>query len=247
MKSLYRKLLVRLHPYKTLHFDYLMRMRTSLAGESMLHEGNIYALDYACRHLPDEGAVLEIGSFAGMSANVISWLLRQHHKERPFYTCDPWIYDGYHDHIKADDPNYMAHFEGSQNITREEYTDFIRESFIRNTSLFSRDLLPHAIQLHAQDFFKAWGKNTPQTDVFGRKAPTGGPLSLVYIDGDHSYDAARQDVEKSLEWLVPGGFLLLDDSADFWQYGSALLAKEMRRWKNVSLVMKNPNYLYQKI
>jgi len=245
--NLLRKLRRRLHPYKTIQDDYLTRMRGSVAGEGMLHEGNIYCFDYVFRHLPTAGAVLEIGSFGGMSTNVISWLLRKHGVRRPFFTCDPWVYGGYYDQIKGDDAQYMAHFEGSASITRSEYTGFIRDSFIRSTRLFSREALPHTLQLTSDDFFRAWRAGEVSEDVFGNQAPLGGPLSFVYVDGDHTYEAARRDAENALDLLVPGGFLLLDDSADFWNFGSVRLARELRRLKGLELVMKNPNYLFRKM
>lgn len=245
--SLYRKLLLRLYPYKNLHDDYITRLQGSIGGAGMLHPGNVYALDYAIRRAPAEGAILEIGSFAGLSTNVITWLLRKHQRlSTPFFCCDPWVYDGYHDKVRHDDAIYMQHFEGCEHVTREVYTRFIRESFIRNTQLFTPDALPHALHLESDLFFDAWKKEETYTDVFGRQVPLGGRLSFVYIDGDHSYEQARRDVENTLEYLLPGGLILLDDSADYWKYGSVRLAREMRRWKGLGLVMKNPNYLFVK-
>lgn len=245
--SLYRKLLLRLYPYKSLSDDYITRLQGSIGGAGMLHPGNVYALDYAIRHAPSEGAMLEIGSFAGLSTNVITWLLRKTQRlSTPFFCCDPWVYDGFNDKVKRDDAVYMTHFEGCEHVTRAEYTRFIRESFVRNMQLFSQDALPKALHTDSDTFFEAWKKKEIHTDVFGRQAQLGGAMSFAYIDGDHSYDQARRDVENTLEYLLPGGYLLLDDSADYWKYGSVQLAKEMRRWKGLNLVMKNPNYLYIK-
>ena len=41
-----------------------------------------------------------------------------------------------------------------------------------------------------------------------------GPVDLVYIDGDHSYDGTRCDVERYGSRLRPGGALLLDDAVN---------------------------------
>ena len=245
--SLYRKLLLRLYPFKTLRDDYITRLQTSVGGAGMLHEGNVYALDYAIQHMPTQGAVLEIGSFAGLSTNVISWLMRKHGRlSQPFFSCDPWLYDGYYDVQRKDDSSYLAHFEGCTHVTRADYRKFIQDSFIRNTRLFSQGHLPHTLACTSDEFFGTWKKGALCTDVFERTVQSGGLFSFVYVDGDHSYEQARRDVENALEYLLPGGFLLLDDSADFWNYGSVRLAKEMKRWKGLELVMKNPNYLYRK-
>ncbi len=244
--SLYRKLLLRLHPFRSLPDDYITRMRSAIGGAGMLHDGNVYAFDYVLQRLPLEGAVLEIGSFAGLSTNVIAWLMKKHQIQRPFFSCDPWLYDGYYDQIRQQDTVYMTHFEGCNHITRGAFTDFIRDSFIRNTQFFSEANKPHTLHLTSDHFFEAWKGNQIQADVFNRPARLGGPLSFVYVDGNHAYDVARRDVENSLEFLKSGGFILLDDSADYWKYGSVQLAKEMKQWKGLELVMKNPNYLFRK-
>jgi len=66
------------------------------------------------------------------------------------------------------------------------------------------------------------------------------------VDGDHTDEVVRRDVENALEFMVPGGYLLLDDSADYWNYGSVRLAQKLRKRPNLELVRKNPNYLYRK-
>ena len=38
------------------------------------------------------------------------------------------------------------------------------------------------------------------------------PFGMVFVDGDHNYDAVRRDVEDWLPKLKPGGFLLIHDS-----------------------------------
>lgn len=45
------------------------------ANEGMLNKGNIYCIEYAVNHLPSNSPVIEIGSFCGLSTNVISHYL----------------------------------------------------------------------------------------------------------------------------------------------------------------------------
>jgi hypothetical protein len=45
----------------------------SFANSGMLHRGNLYCFDYAIEHLPTEAPIIEIGSFCGLSANVITY------------------------------------------------------------------------------------------------------------------------------------------------------------------------------
>lgn len=245
---MFRRLLRRLLPSEPRFRDeFIARIRVAVAGEGMMTEGNIFAFDHAIRHLPPTGAVLEIGSFGGMSTNIIAHLLRKHgHAARPFFTCDPWVYEGFHDTTRRDDARYMALVDGSEQMQRIDYMEFVRESFLRSTRFFSSENLPHSLRLTSDAFFEKWETGGPATDIFGNVAQLGGPLAFAYVDGDHAYDFARRDLENALRWLVPGGFLLLDDSADGLHYGSARLAKELLRDARVALVSRKPNYLFRK-
>jgi methyltransferase family protein/glycosyl transferase family 1 len=42
-----------------------------------------------------------------------------------------------------------------------------------------------------------------------------GPVELLYLDGDHHYEAVREDLELWLPFVVPGGLILLHDSRRF--------------------------------
>jgi len=40
-------------------------------------------------------------------------------------------------------------------------------------------------------------------------------FAVVFIDGDHSYEAARSDIEKYAPLVRPGGYMIVDDGASF--------------------------------
>jgi hypothetical protein len=65
----------------------------SYAIPGMLDPGNIYWMDYAIRNLPGAGRILEIGSFCGLSTNVITHFKRLHGKRNPLITCDQWDFE----------------------------------------------------------------------------------------------------------------------------------------------------------
>lgn len=46
--------------------------------------------------------------------------------------------------------------------------------------------------------------------------PKPGLFDMVFIDGDHSYEAVRQDITIAMHFMVPGGLLLGDD---YWING----------------------------
>ncbi|MEZ4827466.1 MAG: class I SAM-dependent methyltransferase [Bacteroidia bacterium] len=74
----------------------------------------------------------------------------------------------------------------------------------------------------------------------------GGTVSFGFIDGDHHPEAARLDWENLDRHLEPGGFVLLDDSADHTSGSRNALARELLRHKGYDFVLKNPNYLFRK-
>ncbi|MFN0202434.1 MAG: class I SAM-dependent methyltransferase [Bacteroidia bacterium] len=248
MLNTLRRYYFKLFQEKILRDDFVARLHCSIVGASMMPNGNIFALDYAIQRLPKEGSLLEIGSFGGMSANIITYFLQKYQQPHRFFTCDPWIYEGFYDKTKREDIQYMKYIDGSQEIEREQYTNFIKTSFLQATRFFSASRLPHSFQFTSDEFFANWRKQANITDLFEKEVKLGGSIAFAYIDGDHSYQQAKRDFENVYEYLTDGGFILLDDSADFQSFGSAILAREIAKsYPNLKLVMKNPHYLWQKI
>ena len=50
--------------------------------------------------------------------------------------------------------------------------------------------------------------------------PPPGPCDLVFVDGDHSYEGARADVERWRGFLRPGGHMLFHDAVDTGGWGT---------------------------
>jgi hypothetical protein len=218
---------------KRLHYEYIDWLAFANAG--MLNRGNILCFDYAIRNLPAESTALEIGSFCGLSTNVISHLIERHGKKTRLFTCDEWKFEN------SEGPNLP-----DSSVSREAYRDFCRQSFIRNVNFFSASRTPHTIEKSSDDFFDLWRKSAKATDIFGRDVTLGGPLHFVYIDGDHTYEATRRDFDNADAALAPGGFILLDDSARSFPFGCYKVAKEVMKDSRYRLVMRNPNFLFQK-
>jgi hypothetical protein len=194
-----------------------------------LEIGNLYCFDYAIRRISD-APILEIGSFAGLSTNLISYYLRKNGKENKFFTCDKW-----------EPPNSGE--IGRSGISYEKLFTFAQAAFKRNVEAFS-PTLPFSIREWSGNFFDRWRANETVEDIWGREVQLGGPLSFAFIDGDHSYESAKCDFANVDEFLEPGGFVLFDDSADNngWECGD--VAREAA--KTYELIAKNPNYLLRK-
>jgi hypothetical protein len=201
----------------------------------MLDPGNPYCFDYALRHLPSASPVLEIGSFCGLSTNVIAHFMRKLGVPNTFITSEPWIFEG-----------AGAGAIGRDGVTHEQYRDFVRGTFLRNVQFFSADRLPHTVELPSDRFFEAWRGGDAVADVFGREVRLGGRISFAYIDGNHTYDYARRDFENCDAFLDPGGFILFDDSADSSTWDVRRVVREALDSGRYELVVKNPNYLIRR-
>jgi len=207
----------------------------AFANAGMLNRGNLVAFDHALRNLPPAGAMLEIGAFAGLSTNLLGYYRKKHRITRPFFNCDRWQFEG------------AAGSVGGTGLSHADYRAFVRESYVRNVRMFSGQDLPQTIELLSDEFFEAWENRISVDDVFGRRATLGGPLAFCYIDGNHSYEFARRDFVNTDRCLEPGGFILFDDSADGTKFEVGAVVQEISRRTDYRVVLKNPNYLFQKI
>ena len=221
-------------PYINLTDDYIAYLGFANAG--MLNRGNLLCFDYAIRNLPSQNPIVEIGSFCGLSTNLLAYFKRRHGVTNPIFNCDRWEFEG------------AVGYVGDSDIPHSAYRAFVRESYIRNVRTFSHGQLPRTIEKLSDDFFAAWRRGETTRDVFGRETTLGGPISFCYIDGNHEYDFARRDFEHTDEFLEVGGFVLFDDSADGSAWEVCRVIEEVKRMSDCyRLVVKNPNYLFQKI
>jgi len=206
------------------------------ANAGMLDRGNLYLIDHAIRNLPSASPILEIGSFCGLSANLLTHYKRKHRKPNPLITCDKWEFEN------ADRDTGQV---GGSPVSFADYKQLVRESFLRNTRTFSAGDLPYTIELFSDEFFALWRQGSEASDVFGRRIQLGGPLSFCYVDGNHSYEGAKADFENCDRHLESGGFILFDDST-IKEFGVWRLIPEVLATGRYRLVARNPNHLVQK-
>jgi hypothetical protein len=224
--------------------DFIKRIRSLVIGEGMLKEGNISLMDLAIKNMPSEGKVVEIGSYGGLSTNLIIYLMQKHKKNNLFFTCDAWIYEGINDHLRqmAD-----ATIDGRADILRTDYSIYLKKAFIHSTTFLSSQNLPYSFHMYSDLFFENWNHSRSEIDVFGRTIEMGGSICFAYIDGGHSYEVAWKDFNNITQHLIKGGFILLDDSADGQNFGSARMMSQIKKDNRFKVIAKNPNYLIQKI
>jgi hypothetical protein len=215
--------------------DYLTWLTFCVPG--MLDRGNVDAMAFALKHLPNDAPMLEIGSFCGLSTCVLSYLRQKYSITNLFFTCDRWAFEG---------QELGKHLGDSKTVTHDQYRKFIRDSFLRNTETFCQRDIPHTIEADSDTLFQWWSESKPVTDVFARNVKIGGPLSFCHIDGNHTYEFAKRDFENTDRFLVPGGFILFDDSGDGSGWEVCKVVDEVLKSGSYHLIAKNPNYLVQK-
>jgi len=205
------------------------------ANAGMLERGNLYLIDYAISHLPSTAPILEIGSFCGLSTNVIARFKRKHGVSNPLITCDRWEFENVNGRSNiADSP-----------VLFSEYKTFSKNSYIRNIQMFSRDDLPFTVEMTSSEFFHAWRDRKNCSDILGRFRNLGGPFSFCYIDGNHTYEYAKQDFLHCDTYLEDDGFILFDDST-LPEFSLHQLMPEIMKLGRYRLVAQNPYHLFQK-
>ena len=214
--------------------SYLHWIMPTIGG--WLHSGNLVCFNHALQHLPAGSAILEIGSFCGLSTTVIAHLRAQAGLDHPFFACDRW---------DMSPPDALA-IQPSPLIPAARYSAFVKDSFIRNLRQFGRGDLPFALELWSDEFFTAWRTAAEVQDVFGRTVRLGGALGFAYIDGNHTYASVRRDFENVHEFLARGGYVLFDDSSDTSSQDPTRVALEVSRRPDYELIAKNPNCLFCK-
>lgn len=202
----------------------------------MLDPGNTLMIDHCVRNMPD-GAIVEIGSFCGLSLNNIGFFARKYGRSNPVFSVDEWNFENTGDTSQT--------IPGT-NISYGAYREHVVDTFDRNVRLFSSDRLPHHIQKSSDGFFESWSNGETLNDFFGREVTLGGPIAFAYIDGDHTYEQSRLDFLNADRHLVSGGFILFDDSGDWTDWGSHRTAREAASRPDYEVVMRNPNYLIRK-
>lgn len=217
-------------------YEYINWLTYANAG--MLHKGNIYCIEYAIKNLPSSNSVIEIGSFCGLSTNLIAFYLQKYKKSNYLITMDKWIFEN--------GENQNEYLEGSS-ITNKEYKEFVKNSYIRNISFFSNKHLPYTIEQFSDDFFEMWSNKKEVNDVLNRPIQLGGKIAFAYIDGNHKYSFAKRDFENVDNFLEIGGYILFDDSADNSNWEVKKVIKEVKASGRYEIVIKNPNYLFKKI
>ncbi len=170
-------------------------------------EGKLLALCDVFRLLP-AGDILEVGSLYGRSALALGFLANRH-KIGNLICVDPWNVA-----VMTDQGTQAAVL--NKDLDWIDFDQIFRIFLSTAATLENIGYIRHT-SAAARPFFEA-ARHTGYLDSpeLGRISLSG-HLSLLHIDGNHRYDHVKMDVETWSSYLIPGGWLLLDDY--IWAFG----------------------------
>ncbi|MBI4962249.1 MAG: class I SAM-dependent methyltransferase [Desulfomonile tiedjei] len=213
--------------------DYTRTLSSVIGG--WFNPGNLFCFDYAIGNLPSESPIVEIGSFCGLSTNLINYYKARHKVVNPLICCDKWT-------THSGDSTIA----GSR-LTERDLAAFMREAYMNSTRAFSKEDLPYGVEMFSGPFFEAWQERKVLNDVTGRPVQLGGGISFCFVDGGHDYPVVKQDFDNVHKLLDKGGFILFDDSSMFSPFqGVRKVVHEVKFSPDYELVMRNPNYMFRK-
>lgn len=172
----------------------------------------LYTLVYASADTG--GDVLELGSWCGRSAIVLGMAARRTGNTK-VYSVDlfpekkDWFMntDGtYSFAVEIDGRKIEAYHE--QTVWQEPYQKDIVPVYEKYNSIWEA----FQISVNSNGLDDVIIPIKGDLFVFSLKAPKDLKLRLVFIDGDHGYEAVKKDIELLERYLVPGGWVCFDDA-----------------------------------
>ncbi len=140
-----------------------------------------YALLLLAEFGPGVGSIVEIGSYAGRSTCYLARGAKRAHREK----------------VAAID-----HFQGSPEHQRGGANE---SAYVLRGDLFAL-FLENLKKADLDDWVRPLRQSSAEA-----VAGWSHPVRLLFIDGDHSYEASRRDFESWSRWLAPQGLAVFHD------------------------------------
>jgi hypothetical protein len=171
----------------------------------MCDNEKISALCEIARYSP-QGDVVEIGSWWGKSAFILARLARCYGVGK-ILCVDPWS------------SNYLVQCDEG-GLVDGGIAQYDCDEALR---VFEMNLLPYNandinyLRMPSTEGAKYYSNyKSVTTDSFG-STDYCGEIAILHIDGNHSYEAAKADIEAWTGYVVAGGWIIIDDYV--WPYG----------------------------
>lgn len=165
-----------------------------------------------------EGDIVEIGSWCGRSAIVLGMAVRltgnaNIHCIDLFPEKNDWRQneDGsYSFEVTVGDKRYGGYKE--QTVWKEPFERDIAPIYEKYNGIF--DVFSQIISINGlADIVRTYKGDS---DLFVRSLPEDFKSKLVFIDGDHSYEAVCQDIKNMEKYLINGGWVCFDDAFSYY-------------------------------
>ncbi len=171
----------------------------------MCDDEKMVALCEILRRSP-QGDIVEIGSWWGKSAYILARLAKYYGTGK-LLCVDPWSSD---DLIQNDESGIVDAVVANLDVN-EALTVF------ELNLLGANDGCVNYLRMTSVQGSERYRSGVPvATPSFGTTSYTG-RISVLHIDGNHSFDAVKADVEAWTGYVIPGGWIIFDDYD--WAYG----------------------------
>jgi len=170
--------------------------------------------------LPKYGVGAEVGSWKG---DFSAQLLRRAQPRR-LYLIDPWEY--------REDPQYAHAMFGDRTPGGQQRMDTIHEGVCRRFE--SEIAAGRVVVARARSTDAAAGLES---------------LDWVYIDGDHTYDGVRDDLDAFYPLVKPGGVIAGDDygMVGWWEDGVKRAVDEFVAARGCELTVIGHQFLFTRL
>jgi predicted O-methyltransferase YrrM len=172
----------------------------------------LFTLVYSTAGLP--GDVIEVGSWCGRSSVVLGLAATLSDRAR-VYCID--LFPGKEDWHVNPDGTYSIEVK----VGSDTFSACVEQTVWAEA--FERDIAPiYKVHESTLELFSAAIANNDLGDIvvphkgtsttFRHSAPNSLRCKLAFIDGDHGYEAVRNDIQNVEDLLLPGGWICLDDA-----------------------------------
>ena len=114
-----------------------------------------------------------------------------------------------------------------------------------NVGFWHPDRRAAHFELDSDQFFEAWKARRDCHTHGGDRIRLGGTIAFALIDGAHTMEQVRKDIDNVTAILETGGHVYMHDTADD-DFGCRRVLRQVLREGRYRLVMENPNALLQK-
>ncbi len=151
------------------------------------------------------GDIVEIGRWWGKSAFILAWLARCG-KIGNLLCVDPWT----NEHLLQ---NEKIVDSGSAQLDAEEALRVFQIGLLP----FNAEHINYLRMTSLEGAARYRENRAISTKVFGHTEYCG-HIAILHIDGNHTYEAAKADVDAWQKFVAGGGWIIMDDYV--WPYGN---------------------------